>query len=72
MLYSEIKLLTFLKECVNDKEKALKIIERFKMLHGFLKNKILPKPEARMQANILWMCKYCEYKDRCYKDSPRI
>lgn len=53
------------------KEHALKILERFKTLHKHLKDDVLPEAEARAHEDIGWMCKYCEYYDRCYKDTPK-
>ncbi len=47
-----------------NKNDALKIIERFKILHSLLKNNILPKPEAKINGTE-WMCRYCEYENRC-------
>ena len=55
-----------------DKEKALDIIKRFKLLHKYLKEDILPRAESRIYEKSNWMCRYCEYKDRCYKDTPKI
>ena len=55
-----------------NKEEAIKILNRFIMLHKLLKENKLPEAEARKYKRIGWMCRYCEYKDRCYKDTPRI
>ncbi|UZE93689.1 MAG: PD-(D/E)XK nuclease family protein [Candidatus Pacearchaeota archaeon] len=55
-----------------DKEKAQKILERFKLLHKLLTTNTLPEPEARKHEKTKWMCRYCEYKDRCHKDTSRI
>lgn len=49
---------------------ALAIIERFKHLHKHLKSDTLPEAEARAHSESNWMCKYCEYKERCEKDTP--
>ena len=51
-------------------EEALKIINRFKALNKFLKMDAIPDPEAREKRNTIWMCKYCEYRDKCYKETP--
>lgn len=51
-------------------EEAVKIINRFKALHKFLKADVPPDPEARESRNTIWMCKYCEYRDRCYQEVP--
>jgi CRISPR/Cas system-associated exonuclease Cas4 (RecB family) len=54
----------------NEKAAEL-IISRFKKLHGHLKEKSVPEPEARSDRKTLWMCKLCEYRDRCYAETPR-
>ena len=51
-------------------EEAKKIIERFKALHKFLKADVPPDPEAREDKKTVWMCKYCEYRDKCYGEIP--
>ena len=51
-------------------EEAKKIIERFKALHKFLKAGVPPDPEARESRKTVWMCKYCEYRDKCYGEIP--
>jgi len=43
------------------------IVQRFKELHAHLKNNELPMAEAKQFSDMSWMCKYCEYKDRCDK-----
>lgn len=53
-----------------DKDDAERIIKRFKALHKMLKSDILPKAEARENQKTLWMCRYCEYSERCYNDTP--
>lgn len=53
-----------------DEKKALEIIERFRLLHRSLKEEAVPEPEARGSKSTLWMCRYCEYHDRCYKETP--
>jgi len=47
-----------------------KILDRFRALHKSLKDDKLPEAEARSHEEINWMCKYCEYRDRCEKDTP--
>lgn len=54
-----------------NKEEAENILKRFKQLHEHLTADKLPEAEARAHDDIKWMCKYCEYKDRCYKDTPK-
>lgn len=48
---------------------ASSIILRFKNLHTALVQNALPQPEAKNDAHMSWMCGYCEYRDRCDKNS---
>jgi len=52
-------------------EEALKVIDRFKKLDGTLKKDILPDPEGRMFKDMNWMCRFCEYRDKCYEATPK-
>lgn len=40
------------------------IVTHFDMLHGFLKDKVLPTSTPLMN----WECRYCSYKNRCISD----
>jgi CRISPR/Cas system-associated exonuclease Cas4 (RecB family) len=51
-----------------DPSAANEIIERFKKLHSHLLEKTLPPPEAKLIQKNAWMCKYCEYQDKCLKN----
>lgn len=51
--------------------KAKDVINRFKALHKCLVNDVLPIPEARASAKTLWMCRFCEYNDKCYSATPK-
>ncbi len=53
-----------------NEEDAMKIINRFKALNKFLKMDAIPDPEAREKRGTIWMCKYCEYRDKCYRETP--
>lgn len=53
------------------KEEAEKILERFKLLHGALTEDKMPEPEARSASKTLWMCRFCEYRDKCYAETPK-
>jgi len=53
-----------------NEEEAFKIIDRFKALNKLLKADALPDPEARSGKESIWMCRYCEYRDKCYKEDP--
>ncbi|MCD6215509.1 MAG: PD-(D/E)XK nuclease family protein [Candidatus Aenigmarchaeota archaeon] len=50
------------------KEEAEKVLKRFYLLDKYLKNDELPVAEAKYEKDIMWMCKFCEYKDKCKKD----
>ena len=58
-------------EVVYDKAEALRIIDRFRALHNHLKTNTLPEAEARSHKEAQWMCKYCEHKKQCEKDTPK-
>ena len=52
-------------------EEALRLVNRFKDLHKHLAEEKLPDPEARANTKTLWMCRYCEYRERCYAATPQ-
>jgi len=66
---SNLKTKTF--EIEYSEEEAKRILERFKSLHKHLKEESLPEAEGRCHKEVKWMCGYCEYKDRCFKDTPK-
>lgn len=43
------------------------LIERFRALHKLLTANSLPKAEAKMLDDMEWMCRDCEYKEKCEK-----
>lgn len=49
------------------KEKADEILGRFKSLNDSLVNNSMPEAEAKKSKETTWMCKYCEYADKCKK-----
>lgn len=51
-----------------DKGQALKILERFKTLHKHINEGTLPEAEAKIDKSTEWMCRYCEYRERCSGD----
>jgi CRISPR/Cas system-associated exonuclease Cas4 (RecB family) len=51
-----------------DHKKASDIIDRFGLLHKHLKNDEIPRPEAKSLGDMIWMCRFCEYKQKCAKD----
>lgn len=46
------------------------IINRCRKLHNHLKNSSSPEPEARLIEENNWMCRYCNYREECYKEIP--
>ncbi|MBW3003561.1 PD-(D/E)XK nuclease family protein, partial [Candidatus Woesearchaeota archaeon] len=48
-----------------NEETAKQITKRFQRLHECLKNNKLPPDEAKLAQELNWMCRYCEYKDKC-------
>jgi len=52
------------------KEEAEHIINRFRALHKLLNYDALPDPESRESKSTVWMCKMCEYRNRCYGATP--
>ncbi len=53
-----------------DEKIANKTIDRFKKLHKHLVSNTLPDPEGRIFPEMNWMCRFCEYRDKCYKATP--
>ncbi|MFC2143078.1 PD-(D/E)XK nuclease family protein, partial [Candidatus Aenigmatarchaeota archaeon] len=49
---------------------ALKVIERFRLLHKHIKDSTIPKPESRADEKNKWTCEHCEYRDKCYQETP--
>jgi len=52
-------------DIVYDEEVAKKIVDRFKQLNKFLRNRELPPEEAKLVNEMNWMCRFCEYRDKC-------
>ncbi len=46
-------------------EKAAEILERFSQLHSLLTQNLLPIAEAKKTEGMGWMCRYCEYEEKC-------
>jgi len=49
-------------------DQAKRILNKFRALHKHLKAATLPAAEAKKLAGEKWMCRYCEYADKCAKD----
>jgi CRISPR-associated protein Cas4 len=49
-------------------EKAKEIMERFGQLHKLLTQGLLPIAEARKSNDMNWMCRFCEYNEKCEKN----
>ena len=52
-----------------DERLAAEALDRFSKLHNFLVAGKLPPPEARLRDEIGWMCKRCDYRERCFSDT---
>ena len=66
ILYIEkntLKTKTF--EVKYDQEQAQLAIDRLLAIHSHLINKKLPEPEAKLDEEMLWQCKFCDYQDEC-------
>ncbi len=55
-----------------DAKYADKTIKRLKELHQHIKEDKLPIPEARVIYSKNWMCKGCQYREECFRDTPHI
>ncbi len=53
-----------------DEEESKRIIERFGTLHRSLQEGKMPEAEARKAKETTWMCKFCEFRERCYAATP--
>lgn len=51
-----------------DKETVDAILKRFGEMHQLLISKLLPIDEAKKEAKKQWMCRFCEYSDKCDKN----
>jgi len=55
-----------------DERIAADALNRFVQLHRLLTNNEVPRPEARTTSEKSWMCKWCEYNERCFKETPEL
>jgi CRISPR/Cas system-associated exonuclease Cas4 (RecB family) len=51
-----------------DPEQAEEIFKRFIELNLCLVSEQLPLDEAKREPALMWMCRYCEYVDKCDKN----
>ncbi|MFH0711240.1 MAG: PD-(D/E)XK nuclease family protein [Candidatus Aenigmatarchaeota archaeon] len=51
-----------------DEIKSAEILDRFSFLNDHLKKNKIPVDEAKKISDMSWMCRYCEYKDKCDKN----
>jgi CRISPR/Cas system-associated exonuclease Cas4 (RecB family) len=49
-------------------KRGRQILNKFRALHKHLTKETLPAAEAKRSDGMAWMCKYCEYSDKCKKD----
>ncbi len=50
------------------KEEAEKVLERFRQLHSALVEDKIPEPEAAKSQKMQWMCRFCEYREKCFRE----
>ena len=50
------------------KRKVEETMERFKELHQLLLNDLLPVDEAKRTQGKQWMCRFCEYEEKCSRN----
>jgi CRISPR/Cas system-associated exonuclease Cas4 (RecB family) len=55
-------------EVAFSEKESEEIIRRFKNLHSCLTNELLPLPEAKKSIEKNWICKFCEYAEKCGKN----
>ena len=54
-----------------DENISAEALNRFSQLHKYLTENKVPAPEARVRWKEMgWMCTRCEFRDRCFKDTP--
>ncbi len=46
-------------------------LNRFRKLHQHLTSNMLPDPEARIVKALHWMCATCNYREECYRATPK-
>lgn len=51
-----------------DRNMVKKVLNRFKTLHQHLIKDEVPPPEAKIDKEMSWMCKFCDYKERCERE----
>ncbi|HLC50973.1 MAG TPA: PD-(D/E)XK nuclease family protein [archaeon] len=59
-------------EVKHDETIVAEALFRFQRLHEMLKTDVIPEAEARMNTDMSWMCKHCEYREKCFKDTPHL
>ena len=51
-----------------DEHKSAEISDKFSFLHKSLVKDELPEAEAKTVKDMTWMCRFCEYRDKCNKN----
>ena len=51
-----------------DEKQIEQIMQRFSQLNQLLSSKLLPIDEAKRDEKKKWLCRYCEYSDKCEKN----
>jgi hypothetical protein len=52
-----------------DERTAAEALNRFSKLHNHLLSKEIPVPEARLKHEMSWMCRRCEWREECCKQT---
>ncbi len=55
-------------EITYNEEEINAIMERFKQMHQLLTQKLLPIDEAKRDEKKNWLCRFCEYSEKCEKN----
>ena len=53
-----------------DERIAADALDRFSKLHKFLTTKEMPTAEARLKSDMSWLCRRCEWREDCFKETP--
>ncbi len=51
-----------------DEGQVKEILERFKQLHQLLTSNLLPIDEAKKNQDKQWLCRFCEYTEKCERN----
>ena len=55
-------------EITYNEEEIKEIMKRFEQMHQLLSQKLLPIDEAKRDEKKQWLCRFCEYSEKCEKN----